>query len=397
MSIAPTLTLREAAARSWDVAIVGAGPAGAGAAILLARRALAVLLIDRSPFPRFKVCGGTLNLRALAVLDHLGLGRLPEQLGAVPLGRFLFAAGGHHAEAALPGGAAVSREVLDAALVREAVAAGTAFLPGHTAVLGPAAAESRSLRLSSGGARGEIRARLILGADGLHGSLRRDFPALRSAARAGSRIGAGTVLPRTPPAYLPGTICMAHGKDGYVGLVRLEHDRLGIAAALAPGAVTTAGDLPRTCEGILREAGLPPVAGVAEAAWRATPGLFRQPPHLGDARFLALGDAAGYVEPVTGEGMAWALEAAWHIAPLAERAAANWDAQLVGEWEAAYRLRMQRRQRVCRLLTRLLLRPRAVACLTALWERRLLSPQFLIGLLNRPDLPPTGLAERGYA
>ena len=395
MSIPQSLTLQQAAARCWDVAVVGAGPAGAAVATLLARRGLGVLLVDRSPFPRFKVCGGTLNLRALACLERLGLGRLSERLGAVPLRRFVFATGGHQAEVGLPGGVAVSREALDAALVREAVSAGGAFLPGHTAVLGPATAETRSLRLSSRGATEEIHARLILGADGLHGSLRRGFPALRSAVRTGSRIGAGTVLPHTPPAYLPGTIYMGHGKDGYVGLVRLEHDRLGIAAALSPAAVATAGGLPSACEAILRGAGLPPVAGLAGVAWRATPGLSRRPSRLGDARFLALGDAAGYVEPVTGEGVAWALEAAWDLAPLAERAVVNWDGRLVEEWEAACRLRMGSRQRVCRILTGLLRRPGVVRLLTALWERRLLSPQPLIGVINRLELPPREQAITG--
>ncbi len=383
MNISPGLTLQEAAARCWEVAVVGAGPAGAAVSTLLARRGLRVLLVDRSQFPRFKVCGGTLNLRALAALDQLGLGRLPERLGAVPLRRFVFAAGGRQGEAALPGGAAVSREVLDAALVRGAMSAGAAFLPGHTAVLGPAAPEARSLRLSSGGATAEIRARLVLGADGLHGSLRRGIPALRSAAQVGARIGAGTVLPRTPPAYQPGTIYMGYGESGYVGVVRLEADRLGVAAALCPARVAAAGGLPDACTAILRGAGLPPVAGLGEAAWRATPPLSRRPLRRGDVRFLALGDAAGYVEPVTGEGMAWALEAARELAPLAERAALRWDGRLVEEWEAASRLRMRSRQRACRTLTRLLHRPRAVGFLTALWERRLISPHLLIGMINR--------------
>jgi flavin-dependent dehydrogenase len=108
-----------------------------------------------------------------------------------------------------------------------------------------------------------------------------------------------------------------------------------------------------------------------------------------------LGDAAGYVEPVTGEGVAGALEAAWDLAPLAERAVVNWDGRLVEEWEAACRLRMGSRQRVCRALTGLLRRPGVVRLLTALWERRLLSPQPLIGVINRLELPPREQAITG--
>ena len=57
-----------------DVLVVGAGPAGSIAALVLARAGVRVRLIDRAAFPRDKLCGDTLNPGALSMLDRLGIG-----------------------------------------------------------------------------------------------------------------------------------------------------------------------------------------------------------------------------------------------------------------------------------------------------------------------------------
>src|SRR3954467_108563 len=56
-----------------DVLVVGAGPAGAIAAMVLARAGVRVRLIDRAAFPRDKLCGDTVNPGSLALLDRLGV------------------------------------------------------------------------------------------------------------------------------------------------------------------------------------------------------------------------------------------------------------------------------------------------------------------------------------
>ena len=61
-------TLRDA-----DVLVVGAGPAGAIAALVLARAGVRVRVLDRARFPRFKLCGDSVNPGALAILSRLGL------------------------------------------------------------------------------------------------------------------------------------------------------------------------------------------------------------------------------------------------------------------------------------------------------------------------------------
>ena len=94
--------------------------------------------------------------------------------------------------------------------------------------------------------------------------------------------------------------------------------------------------------------------------WKGTPPLTRRVSSLGEERLFLVGDAAGYVEPFTGEGMTWALIAARTVAPLAVTAArrAPWDASHETNWSTAHRA-LQRRMRSCGRTTRLLRRPLA--------------------------------------
>lgn len=364
-----TLSLDHAAAEVWDIAIVGAGPAGAAAARTLAQRGLAVLLIDKSPFPRGKVCGCCLNASALASLEALGAGDLPQRLGAPPLQTLHLAAGGRPARLRLGGGVSLSREALDAALVRHAIAATAHFLPDTHARLADIHEDHRKITLRQAGAEAAIAARLVLAADGLGGHLLDDQAGLDMPAEVDSRIGAGLVLPAAPADYREGTIYMACGRGGYAGMVRLEDGRLDVAAALDPIHVKESGGPGPAVAALLANAGLPAIGELAAQPWRGTPRLTRRRLRLGARRLLVLGDAAGYVEPFTGEGIAWALASALALAPLAAQAARSWSDRFVEQWEAIHARRLGRRQRTCRMVTRLLRRPaltRATVSLLAL-------------------------------
>jgi hypothetical protein len=110
LPVAPTLGLVEAARRAWDVIAVGAGPAGACAARELARAGRSVLLVDKSSFPRSKVCGSCLNGRVLSALEAVGLGALVEEAGGVVLDGLRLAVAGAEVTLTLPGGAALARD-----------------------------------------------------------------------------------------------------------------------------------------------------------------------------------------------------------------------------------------------------------------------------------------------
>jgi flavin-dependent dehydrogenase len=366
MTIAATTDLAAASRRIWDVAVVGAGPAGAMAARELARLGQDVLLLDRASFPRWKVCGCCLNGHALATLRSAGLESVIERSGAVPLGGIRLASAGRVAEVPLSGSLALSREAFDAAMVQAAIQAGVAFLPQTWAALKSDGGTVRERLACDSGTRLELRqgptrecgtARVVLAADGLGAKL---------VARAGigedrdslaARIGAGVIVPTAPVFYEPGRIFMACGRDGYLGLVRLEDGRLNLAAALDPRWVRACCGPGHAAAELLAEAGWPAVPNLAKLSWRGTAPLTRQPRRRARERLFLLGDAAGYIEPFTGEGIAWALAAGRAIAPLAARAVRHWHPGLSREWDALYRRLIEPRQRICRIVATVLRSP----------------------------------------
>lgn len=330
--------------KTWDAVVIGAGPAGSVAARQLARRGLTVKLVDGATFPRRKVCGCCLNRHALSALAEVGLGQLPFKLGAVPLNRIALACGGRSAELKLPGGMALSREAFDGALIDAAVESGATFESGHR--LQMAASERSEIILSDGS-----RAKAVVVATGLNGRAGTEA----SVVETHSRIGAGAILDDSPRGYEPGQIHMAAGSGGYVGLVRLEDGRLDVAAAFDARFVCEFG-LANAAEKIVRESGLPELPQLLDAEWKGTPPLTRTPINVAGPRWYAIGDAAGYIEPFTGEGMAWALASALAVAPLVERAVAG-EANLETEWATIHRSCVGRRQWACRALAALLRRP----------------------------------------
>jgi flavin-dependent dehydrogenase len=360
MSLAPTLQLEEAGRRCWDVVVIGAGPAGTTAARRLAQMGKAVLLVDRQAFPRWKVCGCCLNARALAVLHATGLGRLVTRCGAVPLQRIELATRHRHAALPLSGSMVLSREAFDAALLEAAIQAGAAFLPGTVATLGEEMPAARHVLLRHGPRRQEIAARLVLAAVGLGGLGQSLGARFAAAVTEGSRIGAGVVVDGPSADYRPGTIHMACGTGGYLGLVQREDGRLNLAAAFDDAQIRRSGGLGNAAAMILAEVGWPPLPALARLPWRGTPRLTRRPSQVSGNRILVLGDAAGYIEPFTGEGIAWALAAGAAMAMLPGQAQASWRPEWAEQWTTLYTNLIVRRQQSCRLAAQVLRHPSLV-------------------------------------
>lgn len=354
----------------WDAVVIGAGPAGSVAARELARRGCRTLLLDRAAFPRNKVCGCCLNGSALASLERLGLGSITD--GGVPLHDMRLAAGSANATLRLREGVALSRAVLDQSLVDAAVACGATFHDSASARVESRTVERVNLRVN-----GEaVAARIVIVATGLAGG--------ESEVQPGSRIGGGVVLPAgaAPEFYSAGRLFMAPGRGGYVGLVRLADDSLDVAAAFDAGFVRMSGGLANSANTLLASARWP---ALPDAEWKGTPALTRQRPTIAEHRLFAVGDATGYVEPFTGEGMAWAISSAAALAPIAAQASREWNDDCIAEWQRTHARIVGRRQWFCRAAARVLRSP----VLTTLAVRALgVAPALarpFVAALNRPS------------
>src|SRR3954469_7299372 len=217
------------AVRHTSALIVGGGPAGASAAIALARGGAMPVLIERSPGERDLVCGGFLGWDALAALRRLGLD--VASLGARPIDRLRLVSGRRTVEATLPREAAgLSRRRLDAALLHMAGEEGVGVLRGRTA----RALDGHCLRLDGGE---EMEADSVFLATGKH--------ELRGAAREiGDRpasVGRGAPLARARD--LEGTIELHLFDGGYAGLLLQEDGTTNLCLTVTRARMTDRDEL----------------------------------------------------------------------------------------------------------------------------------------------------------
>jgi flavin-dependent dehydrogenase len=282
------------------IAIVGGGPAGAAAAIALARAGRPPLLLERDAAPMEKVCGEFLAEDAAALLGRLGL-HLPL-LGAVPIRRALFAAGGRQAELRLPFAAwGLPRATLDAALLDAARAAGAEVRLGTKVAGAGASGGGWRLRI---GREEELECRHFLLATGKH--------ELRGHPRAARNGWLGLKLPllgEVPEAAVTLLAC----RGGYAGLQSRPGGGANLCAALDP-LVPGVAEAGRSAGAFLAH-----VAAGSRLAERLLGGLSPASPrpmavagvpygylHRGGGAFR-IGDQASVVPSFCGDGVAMAL------------------------------------------------------------------------------------------
>ena len=149
---------------------------------------------------------------------------------------------------------------------------------------------------------------------------------------------------------------MVLSRDGYVGISRASERQFNVAAAVDRKALLRTTPAKFVAD-VLTRAGIRFPAELMSAHWRGTPPLTSSPKHVATERVLLIGDAGGYIEPFTGEGMAFALEAATAIFPLVEQAVQSWTPAIAQSWEALHRQMVRNRQRTCKQLAWILRRP----------------------------------------
>jgi menaquinone-9 beta-reductase len=314
-----------AATTDADVAIVGAGPVGSALAIMLGRAGKRTILLDRARFPRDKACGEGLMPAGARVLEQLGIGleTLPALAGVtyrVPTagsvqGRF---AGGV--------GRGVRRLAFD-----EELANAAALTPNVEAVFGCKAIgvehSTVGVRVETTG--GAIAARFLVGADGYRSQVagwmgwrRPSQPPYRYALvghfdAPGHRFdrivvtlldGCEVYLAPTGPAEL--LVALLGSKEG----LRRESEQVGEAYTR------------RAAEAH------PELAGCGHTAIQGAGPFWTRPSKIAEGRVFLVGDAAGFLDPLTGDGITAGLLAASHLGtllreeqPRAADAYRSWD------------------------------------------------------------------------
>ena len=303
-----------------DVAIVGAGPAGARAAYRLARAGARVAVVDAS-HPREKPCGGGVTGRALAMVsDGIG-GRLTAaDLVAIRAVRF------PNATVPLADDALVvaSRRSFDAALLEAAQRAGATLVRARVLDV-DAGADGVTLRTTAG----RHRADFLVGADGANSLVRRRV----ATAFRREQLSIATGFYARGVTSRDIVIEFVADPPGYIwSFPRPDHLAIGICAQADASA--SSADLRARVERWTRETGIARGATLDAYAW-PVPSLraadFAAP--VAGGRWLLAGDAAGLVDPITREGIFFALQSADHAAealtgPAPDRA---YDARLRDE------------------------------------------------------------------
>ncbi len=341
-----------------DVVVVGAGPGGSAAAYYLARCGLDVLLLDKSEFPRDKVCGDGLTPRAVGVLDDMGvldsLLAVGHRIGGVEI----FAPDGYPTAAPLPpwnglpaSMLVVPRVALDDAIRKRALGSGARFA-GQVSVHG---VEAIGNGVVVTGERGRLpvtfRARIAILATGASVSLL-------------VRLG---LLPQAPPMMLAARAYF-EGMSDLADRIQIRLDGVplpgyGWIFPLSPASANIgAGFFPRA-RGGHRLSVTPRAAFDGFTRGRAVGAMLARARQCGPVRsypirvdfpafptsgdrILLVGEAAGLVNPLTGEGIDYALEsaqiAAQHVArmfdtgDLSRRSIAGYDRLLRDRFERLF-------------------------------------------------------------
>jgi len=343
----------------FDVAIVGAGPAGTCAARTLAADGFSVAVFEKDVFPRRKVCGEFLSAAGLRQLHRWNLAGEIERAGAESIaeGGF-FPSNGRSRSFALPEpGVGISRSLLDTILAKHAEAQGAGLLFSHE-VVGLEGDLTRGFTIAArcpGGVR-HFSARAALSAWGRWSPLDLSFGREFASRKVDRFFGWGQHF-TGDSRHLAGRVHLYFFAGGYCGLSRVENATVNFAGVVSEGELRKAGGGWDRFTARLREGHktlsehLAPLSAEGEILGSQTV-LFEK--HSAAFRnVLAVGDSAGVRDPFTGDGQASAMScgilAARHVADflrgrlsatvLLERYQAAWSRRLGPRfgWDALFR------------------------------------------------------------
>jgi len=298
-----------------DVAIVGAGPAGATCAWYLAQTGIEVLLIDKAKFPRDKFCGDAVIPRAQEHLKRMGV--LDQMLEA---GECVFTtAGGFVSPSGIPclsdstenpSGTplAAKRIIMDERIARAAQSVGAELVEETPVDRLEFDDRARTWTVYSGAKR--FKARVVVLADGAHSKLARSLDIVKDHPQA---ICSRSFVEGGTHDFDTDGICYMERDllPGYAAVFRHPNDELNFCTYIIPGGKAKPSDLKAFHHGLLehntmirRHLGpnfkIEPMKG----AWLRLGGI----PQSYASHLLIIGDAAGHIDPLTGEGIQFAME-----------------------------------------------------------------------------------------
>ncbi|MCR4419223.1 MAG: geranylgeranyl reductase family protein [Clostridia bacterium] len=283
----------------WDAAVVGGGPAGAAAAWYLAREGREVVVLEKAALPRYKACGGGVTRKAWSLLPGE-----PTEVVEDEMLKIVFCFGRAEpveVRAGRPVARLVMRDRFDQWLLQQAQAAGARIISRFRVErLIPGAA---GVTLLGGGGR-QLSARVVVAADGAFSRTARAL-GIHLPLHRGVALEAELPLEEKEISAYRGRVYIDYGavEQGYAWIFpKARHLSVGVGSFGVRG-----GRLPAALDAFLRSRKMERVPR-APARAHPLPILLRAPQAWHGTWGLAAGDAAGLVNPLTGEGIYYALQ-----------------------------------------------------------------------------------------
>ena len=280
--------------KEFDVAIVGAGPAGSTCATFCAQNGLRALVLEREKFPREKVCGDCLNPACWPVLRRL---EISERVRALPRGNLdlveFIAIGGQKVYVDLvrgdEGEIAVKRSLFDNLLLERTREVGAEVREESTLTSLLSSTASWEIETDR---RDKFSARFLVAADGRNSTVARLCNLLPRSARERVALQSHILLPRD----FGHRVVLQFLREGYSGQAPVNDRELNLCLVAKPR------DIDALKNWALKEFNI-----ASDHSWRTITPLTRAAIHPSRENLFLIGDAARVVEPFTGEGIYYAL------------------------------------------------------------------------------------------